>query len=160
MKRINYQEVKDFIATQSPATKLYIGADSSRFRLDGKWFADYTVVVVVHMNGRNGCRVFGETTRERVYDQNKSKPTMRLMREVQLAAEAYAKLAEVIGDKHVEIHLDINTDERFGSSSVLNEAIGYIKGMTGITPNVKPNALAASFGADRFKELDAQRKAA
>ena len=71
MKKINLDEVKAFIDVQSPESRIYIGADSERFRINGVWHADYTVVIVVHVDGKHGCRVFGEVTRERDYDQRK-----------------------------------------------------------------------------------------
>ena len=68
-------------------------------------------------------------------------------------AELYLKLGDILEDREVEIHLDINPDEKHGSSCVISEAIGYIKGMCNVTPLVKPNSWAASHCADRFKEL-------
>jgi hypothetical protein len=53
----------------------------------------------------------------------------------------------------IEVHLDINPNELHNSSIVVNEAMGYIKGMCGVIPLVKPRAFAASYAADRFKSL-------
>lgn len=153
MKRINIDEVKAFIDQQGPNTKIYIGGDSERFAIGKDWYADYTLAIVVHMNGNNGCKVFGEVHRERVYDQKKDKPRLRLMTEVMKIAELYLKLADILEDHEVEVHLDINPDVRFGSSCVINEAVGYIRGMCNVIPMVKPNAWAASICADRLKEV-------
>lgn len=153
MKRINIDEVKTFIDQQGPNTKIYIGGDSERFAIGKDWYADYTLAIVVHMNGNNGCKVFGEVHRERVYDQKKDRPRMRLMTEVVKIAELYLKLDEVLEDREVEVHLDINPDIRYGSSCVINEAVGYIRGMCNVVPLVKPNAWAASIAADRLKEV-------
>ena len=98
-------------------------------------------------------KVFGEIVTERDYDQSKDKPRMRLMNEVMKAAQMYLDLAESIGDRECEVHIDINPNEKHGSSCVINEAVGYIKCMTGVTPRVKPSAWAASVCADRFPEL-------
>ena len=153
MKKLNIEEVKAFIDKQSPETKIYIGGDSERFLIDNVWHADYTLCVVVHKDGNNGCRIFGEVHRERDFDQQKDKPRMRLMNEVYKIAELYMKLAEVLEDRYVEVHLDINPDEHHGSSCVINEATGYIRGMCNVVPLVKPNAFAASYAADRLKEI-------
>lgn len=153
MKHINIDEVKAFIDQQGPNTKIYIGGDSERFAIGKDWYADYTLAIVVHMNGNNGCKVFGEVHRERVYDQKKDKPRLRLMTEVMKIAELYLKLADILEDHEVEVHLDINPDVRFGSSCVINEAVGYIRGMCNVIPMVKPNAWAASICADRLKEV-------
>ena len=153
MKKFNIAEVKDFIDKQSKDTKIYLGADSERVKVDGVWYADYTLAIVVHINGRHGCKIFGEIVRERDYDYKASKPSMRLMNEVFKVAEMFQKLQDVLEDRHVEVHLDINPDEMYGSSCVIQQAIGYIRGTCNIEPMVKPNAFAASYAADRLKEV-------
>lgn len=152
-KPINLDEVKQFISEQTPATKIYIGGDSERMMIDNVWYADYTNVVVVHMNGNRGCRVFGEVVRERDYDQRKDRPSMRLMNEVIKTANLYLSLADALEDREVQIHLDINPDIKHGSSCVINEAVGYIRGTCNIIPLVKPDAWAASYCADRLKDI-------
>ena len=153
MLKMNLQEVKDFIMAQSPSTKVYIGADSERFKMNGQWHADYTLAVVIHIDGNHGCKIFGEVQRELDYDQKKSKPAMRLMNEVYKVSALFQELAEVLEDRHVEVHLDINPDQRFGSSCVVQQAIGYIKGTCNVVPMVKPRAFAASYAADRLKHV-------
>ena len=153
MKLINLQEIKDFIDSQQPGTKVYIGGDSERFKIDGIYYADYMTVVIVHIGGRHGCKIFGEIVRERDFDQKRNKPRYRLMNEVYKVSEMYLRLSELLKDIDVEIHLDINPDDKHGSSCVINEAIGYIKGTCSITPKVKPKSWAASHAADRYKEL-------
>ena len=150
-KAINIDEVRDFIMAQSPETKIYIGGDSERFLLGKDWYADYIMVVVVHINGNNGCKIFGEVVRERDWDQKRDKPRMRLMNEVYKIADLYLKLHDVLEDREVQVHLDINPNEMHGSSCVINEAVGYIKGMCNVVPMVKPKAFAASYAADRYK---------
>jgi predicted RNase H-related nuclease YkuK (DUF458 family) len=160
MKQINIEEVKNFILAQSPETKIYLGADSERFNIGKDWYADYTLAIVVHINGNNGCKIFGEVQRERDYDQKKSRPRMRLMNEVYKVAELYHKLHDVLEDRDVQIHLDINPNEMHGSSCVINEATGYIRGMCNVIPMVKPQAFAASYCADRMKHIMSHQKAA
>ena len=153
MRKINLEEVRTFIEAQTPATKIYLGCDSERFRLDGVWYADYILAIVVHINGKNGCKLFGEVIRERDYDQKVNRPRYRLMNEAYKLSELYLKLADVLADREVEVHLDINPSEMHGSNCVMNEAIGYIRGTCNVIPMVKPKAFAASYAADRFKEL-------
>jgi predicted RNase H-related nuclease YkuK (DUF458 family) len=150
-KAINIDEVRDFIMAQTPETKIYIGGDSERFLIGKDWYADYIMVVVVHINGNNGCKIFGEVQRERDWDKKRDKPRMRLMNEVYKIAELYLKLHDVLEDREVQVHLDINPNEMHGSSCVINEAVGYIKGMCNVVPMVKPKAFAASYAADRYK---------
>ena len=65
----------------------------------------------------------------------------------------YSNNKDVLVDRNVEVHLDINPNEMTGSSCVINEAIGYIKGTCNVIPLVKPQAFAASYAADRLKSL-------
>jgi len=160
MRKLNLQEVKAFIDAQSPDTKVYLGADSERFNLNGVWYADYTLAIVVHINGNNGCKIFGEVQRERDYDQRKDKPSMRLMNEVYKVAELFQELSDVLEDRHVEVHLDINPNEMHGSSCVISQAVGYIRGTCNVIPLVKPQAFAASYAADRLKFVLSHKKAA
>jgi predicted RNase H-related nuclease YkuK (DUF458 family) len=151
MRKLDLDVVKDFIAKQTPETKIYLGCDSERLRIDGVWYADYITAIVVHINGNNGCKLFGQVDRERDYDQKINRPRFRLMNEVYKASEMYLKLADVLENRKVEVHLDINPSEMYGSSCVISEAIGYIRGTCNVIPLVKPHAWAATHAADRFK---------
>ena len=153
MRKLNLNEVITFIENQTPESKVYIGCDSERVVVDGVAYADYILAIVVHINGNNGCKLFGEVYRERDFDQKKNKPRYRLMNEVYKIAELYLKLQDVLEDRDVEVHLDINPDEMHGSSCVVQQAIGYIRGVCNVIPMVKPNAWAASYAADRLKEI-------
>jgi predicted RNase H-related nuclease YkuK (DUF458 family) len=155
MLKINLSEVTEFIKKQTPETKIYLGCDSERFKIGDDWYADYIIAIVVHINGNNGCKIFGEVQRERDYDQKENRPRYRLMNEVYKVSEMYLKLADVLSDRDVEVHLDINPSELYGSSCVLQEAIGYIRGTCNVIPMVKPKAFAASYAADRLKGLKA-----
>lgn len=153
MKKINLDEVRDFISKQSLQSKIYLGCDSERLIVNNVWYADYVIAIVVHLNGNNGCKLFGEVIREKDFDQKKDRPRLRLMTEVYKVSDMYLKLAEVIGDRQVEVHLDINPSQVHGSNCVMNEAIGYIRGTCNVIPMIKPKAFAASCAADRLKEL-------
>jgi len=155
MKKMNLEKVQEFINAQTPETRIYLGCDSERIKIDGVWYADYVLAIVVHINGNNGCKLFGEVQRERVWDAKPGKPAMRLMTEVYKVSELYLKLADVLEGRQVEVHLDINPDEQYGSSCVISQAVGYIKGTCNVIPFVKPEAFAASYAADRFKSLAA-----
>jgi predicted RNase H-related nuclease YkuK (DUF458 family) len=151
MQSFDIEQVKQFIVEQSPETKIYLGADSERLNVRGIWYADYTLAVVVHIDGKHGCKIFGDIQRERDYDQKANKPAMRLMNEVYKVSELFQQLADVLEDRHVEVHLDINPNDKYASNIVVSQAIGYIKGTCNITAQVKPDAFAASYAADRLK---------
>ena len=117
------------------------------------WWAEYTTVAVVHIDGKHGCKIFGEMDRERDYDQRSDRPSMRLMNEVYRVSELFQRLAPALVDREVQVHLDINPNEMHGSSCVVQQAIGYIRGTCNVIPMVKPNAFAASYAADRLRGL-------
>jgi predicted RNase H-related nuclease YkuK (DUF458 family) len=150
--KFNILQIKEFIDRQGPDTKIYIGVDSERIKRDKVWYADYTAAIVVHIDGKHGCKLFGEVTRERDYDRV-DRPNTRLMMEVFKVSELYLKLAEVLENRAVEVHLDINPDENHTSSNVVAQAIGYIRGTCNVEPLVKPRAFAATYAADRMKGL-------
>ena len=158
-QEINYKEVVEFINSCSPETRIYLGSDSERLKIGGKWYADYMVVIAVHINGCNGCRLFGSVAREADYDNNRAKPFQRLMTEVYKLQEVYEKLHALVPDRELEVHLDLNPDKTHGSSCAVQTAVGYIKGTCNVTPLVKPLALAASFGADRFNRIADEKRA-
>jgi predicted RNase H-related nuclease YkuK (DUF458 family) len=151
--QINLEELEQFLSTQSEATKIYIGGDSEKVKHQGVWHADYATVVVIHIDGCRGCRIFGEVVRERVYDQKKDRPTLRLMTEVHKISEMFLRIEHLIQDFETQIHLDLNAKKIHASNHVVAEAIGYIKGVCNINPQIKPDAFSASYAADRFKEV-------
>jgi len=157
-------EIVDFLSKQSTETKLYFGCDSVRFMKEGVQYAKFATVLIVHINGKNGCRIFANKAVERDYDMKANRPKMRMMNEVirvcslykQLMPhiEQFSELVELpngdiqVKEFDVEIHLDINTDPKHGSNCAAKEAAGYVLGITGIEPKLKPESWAASFGAD------------
>lgn len=153
MKELNIEEVKKYIKNSSSETKIYIGSDSETFKRQGEWYAHYTVAIVIRKDGKHGCKIFGEIVEERIYDSKKDKPSLRLMSECYKAVDFYLKIQDSLENRHCEVHLDINPDLSFGSSCVIQQAIGYVKGICNLTPQVKPDAFAASCASDRFKDI-------
>ena len=47
--------------------------DSERYKKKVKWFADYTIAVVVHKTV-NGCKIFGGVESEQDFDAKSNKP--------------------------------------------------------------------------------------
>lgn len=147
------EELVNTLYTVDSNTKIYIGTDSVRFIKSDNWYAKYASICVVHKNGKNGCKIFKHRSVEKDYDLKKNRPSLRLMNEVIKSCELYTQLAPFIDEFDVEIHVDVNTDPRHGSNCVATQAAGYVLGVTGLSENkikLKPDALAASFGADHF----------
>ncbi len=132
-----------YIIESSDDSKVYVGCDSIRVKKNGIWYARFATVIVLHMDGRHGCKLFHEVTLERDFGNRE----MRLMREAGLAYELSLELIPLIGNKHLEVHLDFNPDPKFGSNSVVSEATGWCKGL-GLDYKIKPDAPVASYAAD------------
>lgn len=142
------QEIREYLLSVDPDSRIYLGCDSQKFKKRGEWFARYTIVVVVHIDNCHGGKIFGFTQSERDYDKNFDKPRMRLMNEVYKVAEVYLELGDILENREVEVHLDINPKLDTGSSCVIKEAAGYILGVCGVEAKVKPEAFVASYAAD------------
>ena len=142
------EQMVDLLIGLNPETKIYLGCDSVRYRKNGRTWARFATVAIVHKNGKNGCQIFSNVSHEPDYDVKSSRPKIRMMNEVMKVCALYTQLAGFIDEFEVEIHLDINTDPKHGSNCAATEAAGYVLGMTGIEPKLKPDSWAASFGAD------------
>lgn len=155
-KKLDLQIVRDYLANSSKESKVYIGCDSVRYKKRGEWFADYATVIVVHIDGKHGCKIFGEVVTEKDYAPmkgKKPKPNYRLMNECYRVSSTYIELYDCIGDREVELHLDINPNPKYASNEVVQQAVGYIRGTCDIDPKIKPEAFCASYAADRFAHL-------
>ena len=146
--QIQIEELVNLLVTLDSSTKVYLGCDSVRYLKRGRSYARYATVAIVHKNGNNGCRIFSHRSTEPDYDLKKNRPKMRMMNEVIKVCSLYTQIAPFIDEFDVEIHLDVNTDPKYGSNCAATEAAGYVLGMTGIHAKLKPDSFAASYGAD------------
>jgi predicted RNase H-related nuclease YkuK (DUF458 family) len=71
----------------------------------------------------------------------------RLLTEVQYALEAYYAIEDIIDDRRLEIHIDVNPDPKYASNVVTNEALGWVRGL-GLQARIKPDSFAATTAAD------------
>lgn len=143
------EKVKQAIANSSNASSVYVGCDSIRFKKQGRFFARYATVVILHIDSRHGCQLF--YTEETLPDFGKKTEGLRqrLINEAGFAIAVASELIDVLGDRKMEIHLDINPKEEYASSKAVKEAVGYVLGATGIQPKIKPFAFAAMHAADK-----------
>ena len=153
MKKINKQEVIDLLEKHNEHTRIYFGCDSIRFKNKGQWYAEFTTVLVVHMNGSNGCKIFAQVDREKDYDQKAAKPFNRMMNEAYHVSGLFLEFEDIVTGYDVEVHLDINQEDIHGSSVAVKAASGYVQGTCNIVPILKPSAYAASYAADRGRRL-------
>ena len=147
-ERRQVEDIVELLSTLDTRTKVYLGCDSVRYFKKGRAFGRFATVCIIHKNGNNGCKIFSNISYEPDYDIKKDRPKMRMLNEVRKVCELYNQLIPFIDEYDIEIHLDINTDPKHGSNCAASEAAGYVLGMTGIEPKLKPQSWAASFGAD------------
>lgn len=155
MQEIDLEEVRAYIRENDKA-KIYFGCDSTKYRKNGSWHARYVNAIVVYEKDKN--KIFGEVSHERDFDKNPGRPAMRMMNEVYKVSQMVTDLAPDLEGRYFEIHLDINPDILHGSSVAVSQAIGYIKGVNNITPQVKPEAWAATHVADRLLKDKTEKK--
>jgi len=140
------KEAKEAISNSSKTSSVYVGSDSVRYRKGDIWYAKYSTVVVLHMDSNRGCQLFHETTDLRDYGNLKQ----RLLTEVSFAIAAATEILDVLDNRHMEIHLDINTNNKHKSSVAVKEALGYVRGSLNMEPKLKPYAFAATHAADHL----------
>jgi predicted RNase H-related nuclease YkuK (DUF458 family) len=69
--------------------------------------------------------------------------------EVQYALEAFFAIEDVVDNRRLEVHLDLNPDTIHASNVVTSEALGWVRGL-GIQAKIKPDSFAATTAADHF----------
>ena len=147
-----YNKAIEAIKNSSKESSIYVGVDSQVFsrRPKGKdkyRVAKYSVVILLHYDSSSGAGIiFQETVEMREYGNLRQ----RLMNEVMMAAEAAIAVADYVGERNFEVHIDINPDEKHKSSIAVKEAIGYITGQLGFAPKVKPDSFAATHCSDHI----------
>lgn len=136
-----WSKAKEAIRNSSQESSIYIGCDSRR--IPSKKKALFSTVIVLHKDSKRGCAVFHNQIALPDYGQLRP----RLMTETQLAIEAFTAIEDVIGNRKLEIHLDVNSDPKHASNVVAAEALGWVRSL-GIQARIKPDSFAATTAAD------------
>ena len=139
------EEAKEAIRTSSKESSIYVGCDSIRHKKDGVWWATYCVVIILHKDSKHGCKLFQEVVKYKDFGNMKQ----RLMYEAQMAIETTLQIIDVVEDRHIEIHMDINPDPKHKSSVAVKEALSWAMSF-GIEAKIKPDAFAATHAADHL----------
>lgn len=139
-----FYEAKQAILDSSPESSVYIGCDSIRYKKNGQWRAKYSTVIIVHKDSKHGCAIFPFA--EDLPDYGNMK--QRLLNEVGYAVAAATEIIDVLGDRRMEVHLDLNPNPKHKSNVAIKEALGWVRGTLGLDALVKPNSWAATHAAD------------
>jgi len=66
MRKLDLEEVKSFIEAQTPETKIYIGCDSERIKVNKVWYADYITAIAMVVNYLVKLSVKETTTKNKI----------------------------------------------------------------------------------------------
>ncbi len=141
-----FERAIDAIISSSDTSSIYVGCDSIvKKHENGRWYAKYTTVVIIHMDSCKGGKIFYEDRVEPDYKNI----MVRMMNEAMFASEVALLIAPFRGKRHMEVHLDINGSPEHKSNVAVKQALGYVRGVTGFDAKIKPYAFAASRAADQ-----------
>jgi predicted RNase H-related nuclease YkuK (DUF458 family) len=130
--------IREYVKSR-PNIEILIGCDSQCY---GTKFTIYGIVVVLYTPGKGGHVLC--TKEEAKFEGN---TPVRLLTEVWKSIE----MAEFLKENHLPkpkwIDIDLNPDVKFGSNSVLRQAVGMVEGM-GYHARCKHNGCMATSAAD------------
>ncbi len=136
--------------------EVWIGTDS--FNRGGGGNYHFATAIVVRMTedlggvtvGRCGMIIYAKYSKS-FKAMKKAGVNERMVYEVGKSVGVAYELAPLLDlyEVPLEIHADINANPMHESNKALSEAVGYILGM-GYQFKIKPEALAASYAADRM----------
>ena len=142
-------KAKTAIEESSNESSIYVGCDSVRYKnKKGHWMARYATVIVLHKDSRHGAMIYHGSTELPDYGEKTQGLRQRLMNEVSFAISTVMEILDSVGERHLEIHLDINQQDIHKSSIAMKEAMGYVKGTLGFDAKLKPYGWAATHAAD------------
>ena len=119
---------------------IYVGCDSQNIGA----YTVYACVVVLHMGTNGGHVLFSKIKYNRIRDI-----FTRLWKEVEFSMEVARYLESQGVQKAQYIDIDLNPDPKYKSNAFLRAALGFVESY-GYTPRCKPDAVSASYVADRI----------
>lgn len=130
--------VAEIILESDTDREVHIGTDAQKH---GK-YTDFVTAIVILDPGKGG-RAFYAKTR---FDFMKSLQ-QKLFQEVQLSLEIALELCKIVDSEDISIHVDANTNLKWGSGPFHQNLAGMVAG-NGFKSILKPDAWCASHVAD------------
>ena len=121
-----------------------VGSDSVKL---GEEFVFANAICILNKDNYYDRRFF--YLRRRILDDTYYNLSKRLLKETEESINIASDLQEKVKGLNIEIHSDINFDEKYPSSKMKNTIIGYINGC-GFDCKIKPDSFVASGIADRY----------
>lgn len=142
----DFSEVLDYIKNSSKESAVYVGCDSKKRFHKGKHETVYVTVVVIHIDQCHGGKIFWKKDVVPTPRTNRE----RLLNEVGYAIDMATLLVDVVEDRQLSVHLDLNPNPNHYSSVIVTEAIGWCAGMGFTDVKVKPDSWASHAAADFY----------
>lgn len=137
--------------------KIFVGCDSSEKKFKGEIRSIYSTVIVMYRYGKGGHYLYSNDIngikRKNKTGSSTSFLFMRLWGEVERVIDVVRFLEEngidkISNVKEIEGNFDFNELDKNKSNMITSSALGYASSLN-LKAEVKPNAFAASYVADR-----------
>tara|TARA_Y100000593_G_scaffold50967_1_gene95786 strand:+ start:7805 stop:8245 length:441 start_codon:yes stop_codon:yes gene_type:complete len=138
LEKDNEWHFDDIIKYIKDFDTVYVGCDSKYHSSSTK----FAVAIAVH---HKPCVTYWYS-KQRVNNMPREIP-YRIWTEVEKSMEIAQMIRQELPDINIEVHCDINTDERYSSSKLNQFAMGYVSGC-GFIYKSKPHAWCATGCAD------------
>lgn len=149
LQKFNMEEIRQAILDTSAETSIYVACDSKEKARE----TFFVTVVVIHFDSCHGGRVF--------YDEYVEPRRLRmrdkLLAEVYKSTETALLISDAVGERKLEVHLDLNPDPKEGSYIVHKEGLAYVKAY-GFNAVAKYTSWAAYTCADHLAKMGAKRR--
>lgn len=151
MKKVqfDFDEIRNVIKNSSPETSIYVACDSAE-RGNSTTFV---TVVVVHFDSCHGGQVFKEI----IVEPKRLRMRDKLLAEVYKSVETALLITDSVGERKLQVHLDVSPDKKYGSNIVFKEGMSYVKAY-GLDAVAKHESWAAYCCADHLAKLTSKRK--
>ena len=133
--------MEDVRSSVKDGRRIFVGCDSVKEQQD----CTFVSTVCIYNPGAGGRYYF-----HRFKEPTKVFPSLRarIFREASEAIDVTLKILGEIPNAPVEIHLDVNRDKRYATSSFSEQVMGYAKSI-GVDCKIKPDSWASSDIADK-----------
>ena len=143
-QKIPYEELVNILKKVSKYKdhKIIVGSDSVKLGHD---FVFANAICILNNNDFYDRRYFYH--RQKINDDSYYDLSKRLLRETTESLNIAVEVKQALDNPNIEIHADVNVDEKHMSAKYKNMIVGYITGC-GFNCKIKPESFVASGIAD------------
>lgn len=142
-EQYDFTYVREHIKNVGMDSCIYVGTDSNpRNNV-------FVTSIVVHVGGANGTGRGAYGFYQSFREPRKLSMRERLLIEVAESVNVGLQIVDVVGERKMEVHIDVNPNRKYQSNIVFREASGYVEGQ-GFIVKTKPGSIAASAISDHM----------